>query len=251
MPGITVQTNGIGIVDSGASHSNRQLLIVNGTGLSIAGSSGAWTGTLDLRDNDLVLPGASLATVTNQIAQGFSGGTWNGNGGIISSVAATDPSHLTTLGVIGNNQGGGALYTNGNTFDTTTPGAGDVLVKYTYFGDANLDGKVDSADYTNIDNGFLTGQTGWYNGDFNYDGTINGSDYTLIDNAFNMQSVQLNDSFADPSVAIATEIRSRPLTSVPEPMGAALLGISALITLGRRAVPGKRTTQKVHFHAIS
>ncbi len=31
---------------------------------------------------------------------------------------------------------------------------GDVLVKYTYFGDANLDGVVNSADYLQIDNGF-------------------------------------------------------------------------------------------------
>ena len=60
-------------------------------------------------------------------------------------------------------------------------------MKYTYYGDANLDGKVDASDYSLIDNGYLNHLTGWYNGDFNYDGVINGSDYTLIDNAFNMQ----------------------------------------------------------------
>ena len=68
---------------------------------------------------------------------------------------------------------------------------GDILVKYTYYGDANLDGKVDASDYSRIDNGYLNHLTGWSNGDFNYDGVINGSDYTLIDNAFNMQGASL------------------------------------------------------------
>ena len=43
-------------------------------------------------------------------------------------------------------------------------------MKYTYYGDANLDGAVDGADYQQIDNGFGGGLTGWSNGDFNYDG---------------------------------------------------------------------------------
>jgi hypothetical protein len=60
-------------------------------------------------------------------------------------------------------------------------------VKYTYYGDANLDGQVDGSDYTKIDNGFNNHLTGWLNGDFNYDSAVDGSDYTLIDNAFNQQ----------------------------------------------------------------
>ena len=73
---------------------------------------------------------------------------------------------------------------------SATPAPSDILVKYTYFGDANLDGHVDGSDYTLIDNGYNTRTTGapltgWFNGDFNYDGRVDGSDYTLIDNAFN------------------------------------------------------------------
>ena len=65
-----------------------------------------------------------------------------------------------------------------------------MLVRYTYYGDANLDGKVDGGDYSRIDNGYLQQLTGWYNGDFNYDNAIDGSDYTLIDNAFNTQGAK-------------------------------------------------------------
>src|SRR5207253_2882119 len=54
----------------------------------------------------------------------------------------------------------------------------DVLVMYTYGGDANLDGKINIDDYIRIDNGIASGLTGWTNGDFNYDGKINIDDYT-------------------------------------------------------------------------
>jgi hypothetical protein len=82
----------------------------------------------------------------------------------------------------------------------------DVLIRYTFYGDANLDGHVDGSDYSRIDNGYLTHASGWFNGDFNYDGTINGSDYTLIDNAFNTQG------------ASAT-----PATLPPEPTGVTII----------------------------
>ena len=49
---------------------------------------------------------------------------------------------------------------------------GDILVMYTYYGDANLSGNIDGSDYSLIDNGFINHLTGWYNGDFNYDGVV-------------------------------------------------------------------------------
>ena len=60
--------------------------------------------------------------------------------------------------------------------------AGDVLVKYTYAGDANLDGAITGDDYSVIDfNIAVPGSSAWYNGDFNYDGIISGDDYSVID----------------------------------------------------------------------
>ena len=43
---------------------------------------------------------------------------------------------------------------------------------YTYYGDANLDGQVTTADFTQVSANFA--QTGkiWVSGDFNYDGVI-------------------------------------------------------------------------------
>ncbi|MCY2954359.1 MAG: hypothetical protein NTU53_20705 [Planctomycetota bacterium] len=69
-----------------------------------------------------------------------------------------------------------------------------VLVKYTWNGDANLDGMVNADDYFQIDSGFIAQKKGWYNGDFNYDNVVNADDYFLIDSAFIGQSGPLSAS---------------------------------------------------------
>ena len=79
----------------------------------------------------------------------------------------------------------------------------DLLVKYTYYGDANFNGKVDGNDYSRIDATFNNEHTagnigGWFNGDFNLDGKVDGNDYGLIDSAFNSQLGTLRPGAADP-----------------------------------------------------
>ena len=64
---------------------------------------------------------------------------------------------------------------NGVTVDTTT-----VVGKYTYFGDANLDGKVTGDDYVSVDANLGTGDS-WLEGDFNMNGQTTGDDYVAID----------------------------------------------------------------------
>ena len=172
------------------------------------------------------MPGASLSTTINQINESFDFGNWNGTGGITSTSAAANAGHLTALGVIQNNELGSPIYTALNPFDSMTPGASDILVKYTYYGDANLDGKVDGSDYSLIDSGFLTHATGWVNGDFNYDGVINGSDYTLIDNAYNTQGARLATEVAGTSAEVAGQV-----AAVPEPTSSAVLLSTTLISL--------------------
>ncbi len=199
------------------------------------------TGVLDLTNNDLIVQSGNLAAVTAMIRQGYNNGNWNGTGGILSSTAAADTAHLTALGVIQNTADGtDALYGyNGvslaplGLFDGAIPNSTDVLVKLTYYGDANLDGKVDGTDYSLIDNGFLNQLTVWYNGDFNYDGIVDGSDYTLIDNAFNQQGASLAASPAAPSAGVTTQVAGP--TSVPEPAMAGVLALGLLsVRRGRR-----------------
>ena len=68
--------------------------------------------------------------------------------------------------------------------------ATSVLVKYTYGGDANLDGTLNGDDYFQIDShSNQSGSVfGYFNGDFNLDGEINGDDYFIIDSNWNAGS---------------------------------------------------------------
>jgi autotransporter-associated beta strand protein len=214
-------------VSPAANHSNRTYLTLGA--LTFTGTTNAWLGQLDLTSNDLDVQSGSLAVITNQIKTGYAGGAWTGQG-IISSAAAADGSHLTTLGVILN----GTTYSTAagslGMFDGTYPAATDVLVKYTYFGDANLDGAVDGSDYTLIDAGFHNKTlTGWMNGDFNYDGVVDGSDYTLIDNAFNTQRASLG---SNPLAILAGS--TAQVAAVPEPASAGWIAMGTLGLLLRR-----------------
>ena len=57
-------------------------------------------------------------------------------------------------------------------------------MKYTYYGDVDFNGAVDSTDYNLIDFGFVSGESGWANGDVDGNGSVDSTDYNLIDFAF-------------------------------------------------------------------
>jgi hypothetical protein len=134
------------------------------------------TGTLDIGDNAVVIRGGDAsAAVRSAVALAFNQGNWNGPG-ITSSVAAADPDGFTAVGHA----------TAANLNRTSFAGASglstsDVLVKFTYAGDANLDGQVDIGDL-----GLLSGAwqqpSGkvWFDGDFTYDGAVDIGDLGLL-----------------------------------------------------------------------
>jgi hypothetical protein len=163
---VVTGTNSVVLTSTGVAH----ILVDNGVLTTSTGN------TLDLGNNLLDLVGGSISSVRSEISSGS-----------IFSSDTTIASSLATFGVINGN----ALASVVDTATGVTPAATDVIVRHTYYGDANLDGHVDGSDYTKIDPGFTGHLTGWANGDFNYDNVIDGSDYTLIDNAFNTQGTAL------------------------------------------------------------
>jgi hypothetical protein len=197
--------------------------------------------TFDLKNGELVVQNGSLSTIQQSVASGYnaSGKSWGGTG-ITSSTAAGDTSHLTAVGVIQNiGTTGSALY---STFGGLPVSANAVLLKYTYYGDTNLDGTVDGTDYSRIDSAYETEQTtstkvgGWVNGDFNYDGVVDGSDYTLIDNAFNSQGAAISAELSSPTAQVTAQIAGQTRTSaVPEPASLGMLLMVATGLLGRRS----------------
>jgi hypothetical protein len=72
----------------------------------------------------------------------------------------------------------------------------DVLVKYTYTGDGNLDGAVTFDDYAAMDSAFfgLIENLGWATGDINFDGDITFDDYSVVDQAFFFQGAPLSSA---------------------------------------------------------
>jgi hypothetical protein len=84
-----------------------------------------------------------------------------------------------------------AIYGASATFDGEAIDATAVLVKYTYYGDTDFNGRVNFDDYVRTDAGFNNHRSGWLNGDFDGNGIVNFDDYVLIDLAFNTQSAPL------------------------------------------------------------
>jgi hypothetical protein len=152
------------------------------------------SGFLDLRDNDLILDytparrgrgGTPLQMIQNLINLGRNAGTW-ANAGITSAVAAANAQHNTTLGAMGATDYM-SIYGESASFDGEAIDGSAVLVKYTYYGDTDFNGKVNFDDYVRADNGFNNHLGGWLNGDSDGNGAVNFDDYVLIDLAFNTQ----------------------------------------------------------------
>jgi hypothetical protein len=200
---LTVNVSNAGIVNfnaTGASHVAALNVGASGVATLVAGASNvlvtqalsvAPTGKLDLFNGALVIDyhaGASgvLAMVEALIRSARSNGSWQGFG-LTSTAAAQDLSFTTALGSMEGSSyraiyGAGALFSGVPIDDTSA------LVKYTFYGDTDLSGRVNFDDYVRTDNGFNSHLGGWMNGDFDYNGQVNFDDYVLIDLAFNTQS---------------------------------------------------------------
>jgi len=101
--------------------------------------------------------------------------------------AGENAAHNTTLGAM-EAADYRTIYGSGATFDGESLDSTAVLVKYTYCGDTDFNGRVNFDDYVRTDSGFNNHRSGWLNGDFDGNGQVNFDDYVLIDLAFNTQS---------------------------------------------------------------
>jgi T5SS/PEP-CTERM-associated repeat protein len=147
--------------------------------VSIAGSPGAWTGKLDLSNSLLIVEAATgtkaglLSQIQNQISTGKGTGGWAGNG-ITSSSALSDPTHKGVFAV--DNALLGLTVFGGQPVD-----ANSILVASTYYGDSNLDRKVDVTDLGVLATNYGKSVTaGILLGDFNGDGKVDVSDLGLL-----------------------------------------------------------------------
>jgi hypothetical protein len=101
--------------------------------------------------------------------------------------------------------------------------ASSLLIKYTYFGDTDLDGDVDVGDLGKLATAWQTANT-WANGDFDYNNSVDVNDLGLL--ATNWQ--QGVGSPLGPSLSEALASLGLPSAAVPEPTTMGLLLVAGL-----------------------
>jgi len=130
-------------------------------------------GLLDLKDNDLLVGSADVADVRGWIVSAYDGGTWQGYG--ITSTWITPGTHALAYSA-GDDA---AINWMGGSFGGESFGSSAVLVKYTYAGDANLDGMVDVVDLGILSTNWQQ-YGGWTRADFNYSGFVDIVDMGIL-----------------------------------------------------------------------
>jgi autotransporter-associated beta strand protein len=212
---------------------------VNGQYLFTKSAAVSGTGTLDLTSNDLIVDytGATspLANLKASITTGFNAGAWTGKG-ITTSAGQTNTR--TALGYAEASALLGLSGTAKGTFDGQTVDATTVLVKYTYYGDADLNGAVTLDDFTLFLNGYQNAGTDWMRGDFDYSGLVTLDDFTLFLDGYQNQGAPLSqiESLIDDAPMSPAERAAMlaAVAAVPEPTGVAALAIAAAAAMSTR-----------------
>jgi fibronectin-binding autotransporter adhesin len=228
-------------------------LSVNGGGMAKLSSIGtkaieatsvsATTGKVDLTTNRLIVDygagfGSPMSSIRQQILSGYNaaGTLWGGNG-IMSSTAAAAPSSVG----LGYAEASDVLGPTGGLFGGENVDESAVLVRYTKFGDANLDGVVDFTDLARLAQSYNTTVAGsteswWARGDFTYDGIVDFNDLAKLAQNYNtaLPSQAVPSGSADFSSDLAAAF-----AQAPEPGTIGILSILGAVTLLRRGRRGR------------
>ena len=189
---------------------------VNLTSLSITGN-----GTLDIGNNRIIIDYSSpatdpIASIAAWIKNGFYG--LPGPSIISSDISADDLASGLSYGI---------GYADGADGAVAGLPSGEIEIMFTLLGDANLDGTVNSEDFTPFSHNL--GQNGsWDDGDFNYDGTVNAEDFSPFSHNLGQSATLAASAGLLESAGGISE------ANVPEPVGFSLIAVVAPIFLRRR-----------------
>jgi hypothetical protein len=191
--------------------------------ISLGGGLGAWTGQLEIANNALIVtPTANKSAVLSILRDQVAYGATN-HAGITSSTTAADPTHKTTFvidnALLGLTQFNGVPVTSSS-----------ILVESTYFGDSNLDRKVDVTDLGTLATNYgKTTTLGPLAADFNNDGKIDVTDLGLLATNYG-----LGTSGSPFSLNSVLGLQSLSFAPAPEPATLLLLTLSSSLLLRSR-----------------
>jgi len=188
-------------------------------------------GALDLMTNNLIVDydaASPYGQIEDWVTQGFNGGLWNSTGTAVGITTADGNPVDYALAIVDNSDpdGGGMADLEGEPVDATS-----VLVKYTFYADADLNGQLDAADVNRLVlsfGGLLADPTArWASCDYNYDNLVDAADVNLLVLAF--------ASHAGKTLAGGDPVPvGGSAVPTPEPATLALLGLGAAAMIARR-----------------
>jgi hypothetical protein len=196
------------------THNARSLVLgsltLNGGSLTIQANAPAVQldtlsniGLLDLNNNDMIIDYAGTTPIASIIDQFLAGRI------VVDGAVAGLPTYLAVaeaadLGLA--------------SFSGVAVDAEAVVCKFTYVGDANLDGQVDALDYERVDLAIGNSAVlGTAQGDLNYDGNVDALDYEQID-------LNIGNGVGGPLGTVF----------VPEPAGLSLAALAVGLAARRR-----------------
>lgn len=190
---------------------NVQLVTGSGTQHIIGGLIIDAASSFDVNTEKLILSGTTTpsATAVAYLKTGYAGGLWNGAG--VNTSAATP--HL------------GLGY--------TVDGLDNTTIKFTLYGDTNLDGSINFADLLTLAQNYNSTSGTWSTGDFNYDNTVNFADLLALAQNYN-GSIAGPTAGLSPSFLADWNLAQSEVSTVPEPASLGLFTVGAMGLLGRR-----------------
>ena len=223
-----------------AAPANDGGLTKSGTGTLQLGGANAYTGQTTVVAGSLVLTNNGTTNAQAPLFNNTATGTDIQGGKVVLAYSGTATTPLLTVDSL--------LTTsyNNNGFNNTTSqvrsttatnliGLGyqddgtAVTVARTYYGDANLDGTVDTVDFAHLISGFGNSFVFYFTGDFNYDNVVDSVDFNRL--VANYGSPTLG---ALPGALPGTTPGATPGALVPEPTTLSLVGLAAVGLLRRR-----------------
>jgi hypothetical protein len=183
------------------------------TALTLTGTS-----KLDLANNHLILdyPTIGPSPLASLKAALIAGSITSSTAAAIAANPAN--THKTALGYAEANQVHDFVANPNFTFGGQPVDSTAVLIRYTYTGDANLDGAVSTPDFTALASNFNGVGKAWFNGDFNFDGKVNALDFNALATNFGQPPL------SSPSLG----------TLVPEPASIGLVVLGSFCAARRR-----------------